>query len=268
MAVSSGNNQKHRVIVRNKSRNVGSSHGRNWLVKRKSLWAVGSYWGGRLAQLELSCRVRHSWVEGARGRRLPDQSAERGRSKGGRDGQEDISGEKELTTGTKMLMCITFDKCCHLIEKTREEVYLGGAKYIQKSDHWNTLTGKNEKQHRASSVKDWLNKRWYVHIVECSLVITRDDVYLYSLAWKEHTIYCWEKRQAMKHHLSFNPIYQNVIFQISFILYICLGSFLELCSSKSRWFPLDVRILWCVVCLFLEEAISLFAFLDGMDFLP
>lgn len=82
--------------------------------------------------------VWHSWscpvgqgtpgVEGPRGWRLPDQSAEDGGSKEGRDGQEDISGEKELTTGTKMLMCIMFDKYCHLIEKTRE-VYLGGAKY-------------------------------------------------------------------------------------------------------------------------------------------
>lgn len=128
-------------------------------------------------------------------------------------------------------------------EEWRRGIYGRCKAYIHRRVIIETLyiTENAEKQRKGPSIKDWCNTLWYIYTIECSSVIKRDDIYLNSLAWKEHTIYCWVK-EAVKQNLSFNHIYQNAIFIISFV-YICLGRPLKLCSSKCQWwFSPDDRI--------------------------
>lgn len=129
------------------------------------------------------------------------------------------------------------------------------------------MTGNAEKQHKGPSIKDWWKKLWCIHTMECSSVIKRNDIYWNSLAWKEHTIYC-QVKEAVKQHLSFNPIYQNAIFKIWFV-YIRLGRPLKFCSSKCQgWFSLDDRMAGVLFVYLFGGRQFFFLSLHDMSFLP
>lgn len=164
----------------------------------------------------------------------------------------------------KCSISIRFDQHYHFQEKGREEVYMGDAG-IHKRVATETLftRGNAEKQHKGPSVKDWWKKLWRSHTIECSSVIKRNDMYLNSLAWKEHTVYC-QVKEAVKQSLSFNPIYQNAIFKIWFV-YICLGRPLKFRSSKCQaWFSLDDRMAGVLfVYLFYLEGGNFSSYLSG-----